>query len=155
MPFDRSQLKAPEARSAEESDTFINVGVVINDRKEVLMVRRVKEEQGTDGSVLRWVFPGGKQRYAESREECVKREVLAETGYAITPLRQISLRSHPQFKLLFIAYHLCHLEHPEPVGELKEPHEIAEIRWVKHQEVEQLVTTNLDPNVKKELGYLG
>ena len=139
-----------EEQKKEESVNFINLGVVLNKSGEVLMIRRAKKETGKDNAVLEWAFPAGKQRYKESREECVKREVLAETGYDVKPARQISLRVHPQF-LVTIVYHLCYLNSEEPVAEPSEPHEVAEIRWVKPQEIKDLITTNLDPQVAKEL----
>lgn len=136
--------------NTEEAEKFINLGVVLNAQGEVLMIRRAKEETGKDGSVLRWAFPGGKQRYSETREECVRREVLAETGYDIVSTRQIAMRMHPQISVL-IVYHLCRLNEPEPVQEPGEPHEVAEIRWVKKEEIKNLVTTEIDPAVMKEL----
>jgi len=102
---------------------------------------------------LTWhlTLPGGKQRLNENRNECVKREILAETGYDVQPIREISLRLHPQFPV-FIVYHLCELVSPKPIVKPSEPHEIAEIKWVKAEEIKNLVTTNLDPKVSKELG---
>ena len=140
-----------EDQKKEESANFINLGVVLNKKGEVLMIRRAKKEIGKENAVLEWAFPAGKQRYKESREESVKREVLAETGYDVKPVRQISLRVHPEF-LVTIVYHLCYLNSPEPVANPSEPHEVAEIRWVKPQEIKNLITTNLDPAVAKELG---
>lgn len=136
--------------SAEEAKNFINLGIVLNGKGEVLMIKRKKEERGSDGSLLTWAFPGGKQRLDESREECVKREVLAETGYEIEPSRQIALDFHRQFPVM-IVYHLCRLTSPEPKDTPKEPHEIAEIKWVKPQEIPSLITTKLNPAVAREL----
>lgn len=137
----------------EEATKFINIGIVLNNEGAVLMIRRVKEETGAGGAVLKWAFPGGKQRLTESRNDCVKREILAETGYDVKPIKQISLRRHPQIDM-WIAYHLCRLNSGEPVAKPIEPHEVAEVRWVKIQELEKLITTDLDPNVKKELGLV-
>ena len=147
------KYKEPKNSAEEilEHEDFLNLGVVINERGEALLIRRVKKEVGKDGSVLTWAFPGGKQRLNESRGECVKREILAETGYKIEPTREISLRSHPQFSV-FIVYHLCRLVSQKPVAEPNEPHEIAEIKWVKPEEIKNLITTDLDPKVSKELG---
>lgn len=137
----------------EEATKFINLGIVLNKQGEVLMIRRVQEEAGKDGGVLRWAFPGGKQRITESRNDCVKREILAETGYDVKPVKQISLRKHPQIDM-FIAYHLCKLNSEDPVGKPMEPHEVAEINWIKVGEISKLVTTDLDSGVKKELGIV-
>lgn len=136
----------------EEVEDFINLGVVINDQWEVLLIRRVKKEVGNDGSILTWAFPGGKQRLNESRSDCVKREVLAETGYDVYSFKEISLRQHPQFPV-FIVYHSCRLTKLEPIAEPKEPHEIAEIKWVKKEKIKSLITTNLDSKVSRELGF--
>jgi ADP-ribose pyrophosphatase YjhB (NUDIX family) len=134
-----------------EVEDFINLGVVFNKKGEVLLIRRVKEEIGGDGSKLTWAFPGGQQRLTESRTDCVKREILAETGYDIESFKEISLRPHPQFSV-FIVYHRCRLISPNPIAKPSEPHEVAEIRWVKPQEIKNLITTNLDPKVSRELG---
>jgi len=134
----------------EEVKDFINLGVVFNKKSEILMIRRVKKETGKNGAVLEWAFPGGKQRLGEKRSECVKREVLDETGYDIEPAKEISLRVHPQF-MVFVVYHLCRLNSEKPVQRPKEPHEIADIKWVKKEEVKNLITSNLDEKVAKEL----
>lgn len=145
------EIKKTEVKK-QESANFINLGVIINDKKEILMIRRAKPEKGSDGSVLEWAFPGGKQRYDETREKCVEREVLVETGYDIKSIKQISLRLHPQF-LVTIVYHLCFLNSPKPIAEPQEPHEVAEIRWVKPQEIKKLITTDLDSLVEKEIEF--
>ncbi len=117
------------------------------------MIRRQKKEEGSDNdkSVLEWAFPGGKQRYSESRTECVRREILDETGYDVVSDREISMRIHPQF-MVTIVYHLCHLNSPDPIAEPKEAHEVAEIKWVKPEEIRDLITTDLDEKVVKVLG---
>jgi len=135
----------------QESKTFVNLGVILNDKGEVLIIRRKVIEKGADDSVLQWAFPGGKQLLKETREECVKREILAETGYDIISQKQISLRVHPQFPVT-IVYHLCSLNSLEPIVQPNEPHEIAEIKWVKPVKLQELFTTNLDPKVANELG---
>ena len=103
-----------------ESDKFINEGIIFNGKVEVLLVRRAKEEIGEGGAVLRWAFPGGRQRFKESRVECVRRHILARTGYDVKVVRQISLRVHPQFMVL-IAYHLCELVSPKPIAPPADP----------------------------------
>ena len=134
----------------KEAKDFINLGVVVNDKDEVLMIRRKQKETGKGGAVLEWAFPGGKQRYAETREQCVQREVLDETGYDIESIRQISLRVHPEI-LVFIVYHLCRLKSKKPIAKPSEPHEIAEIKWVAPSQIKSLITTTLNSEVAKQL----
>ena len=137
--------------NTKEAKDFINLGVVVNNKDEVLMIRRVKKETGKGGAVLEWAFPGGKQRFNESRSECVKREILDETGYDIEPIKEISLRVHPQF-LICVVYHFCRLISEKSIAKPKEPHEIAEIKWVKKAEIKNLITSDLDEKVSRKLG---
>jgi len=146
MPVTEKMINSKE----KESKTFINLGVVLNPKGEVLLIKRKKPEQGVKGAVLTWAFPGGKQKYEESRKEGVEREILAETGYEVKAIKEISLRYHPEFPVV-IVYHLCKTENSTKPGETKEPWEIAEIRWVKPQEIKNLITSNLDKKVAKEL----
>ncbi len=135
----------------KEAKDFINLGVVVDDKQRVLMIRRKRKETGNSGAVLEWAFPGGKQRYTETREQCVQREVLDETGYDIESIRQISLRIHPEIPV-FIVYHLCRLKSKKPIAKPKEPHEIAEIKWVDTSKIKSLITTTLNSEVAKQLG---
>jgi 8-oxo-dGTP pyrophosphatase MutT (NUDIX family) len=139
-----------EKRKEKESKTFINLGIVLNPKGEVLLIKRKKLEKGKVGAILSWTFPGGKQKYNESRRECVEREVLAETGYQVKALKEISLRFHPEFPVA-IVYHFCKTEDLEPIAEPSEPWEVEEIHWVKPEKIKELITSNLDKKVAKEL----
>lgn len=133
-----------------QTTVFINVGIVKNSNGEVLIVKRKEKETGQGDAVLTWVFPGGKQKEGESREEAVEREILEETGHRVKVLRQISLRLHPQFNRI-ICYFLCDLLEGNQSQEPQEPYEIEEIKWVQPEELRDYFTTNLDPVVAKEL----
>ena len=76
---------------------------------------------------------------------------MDETGYEVESIKEISMRVHPQI-LVFIVYHLCRLKSNKPVAKPKEPHEIAKIQWIKKQDIKNLITTDLDEKVSKELG---
>lgn len=134
----------------KESRSFINLGIVLNPKREVLVIKRKKAERGKAEAILSWAFPGGKQRYNELRKECVEREVLTETGYKIEAEREISLRIHPEFPVT-VVYHLCQLKESKAVSGTKEPWEVEEIKWVKPEEIRNLFTSNLDPKVAEEL----
>lgn len=130
---------------------FINVGVILNKKGEVLIIKRKNPEVTKNNKIFIWSFPGGKQEAGESREERVVKEVLLETGYKVKPLKQISLRIHPDtYKI--IAYFLCELEKEEPVQEISEKDEVEEIKWVRPEELKNYFTTDINPDVKKVLG---
>ena len=132
------------------TDNFILVGIILNQEGKVLIVKRRKTETGADGSLLTWVFPGGKQKKGETREQALEREILEETGYKVKALKQISLRIHPQF-LKIICYYLCELVEQFPVQSPQEDEEIEEIRWVEPAKLKDFFTTDIDPGVAKML----
>ncbi|MGC8981706.1 MAG: NUDIX hydrolase [Minisyncoccia bacterium] len=132
-------------------ENFVLVGIVKNSDGKVLIVKRKKIEKSEDGALLTWVFPGGRQKIGETREEALEREILEETGYKVKAIRQISIRIHPQF-LKIICYYLCELENEEQIQNPQEDEEIEEIKWVYPNELKNYFTTDIDPNVMKELG---
>jgi ADP-ribose pyrophosphatase YjhB (NUDIX family) len=134
----------------EKKPDFINLGVVLNKKGEVLIIKRKKKEITSSGKEFVWAFPGGRQEEGETREERVVKEVLLETGYKVKPLRQIHLRIHPD-TLKMMAYFLCELE-DENQGEIVEIDEVEEVKWVKPEELKNYFTTDIDPEVKKVLG---
>jgi mutator protein MutT len=134
----------------KEKNVFINIGIVINKKGEVLIIRRKKPEVTKTGKVLTWAFPGGKQEEGETREESVEKEVLVETGYKVKAISQIHLRLHPDSNLM-MAYHQCQLEQEEPVQPIEEVDEIEEVKWVRPEELKKYFTTDLDPVVKSFL----
>ncbi len=134
-------------RAGEKIKGFINVSLITNEKNEVLVVRRQEAEIGLDGAILDWQFPGGEQNYGESRFDCVKRCVKMKTGYDVEPVRQISIRMHPQFPAT-IATHSANLVSPDPSGSADG---IKEIRWIKTEELANLITSDIDPEVKKFL----
>ena len=134
----------------KEKPEFIVLGIVLNKKGEVMIVKKKRRETTLTGKELNWVFPGGKQEEGETREERVVEEVLVETGYKVKPIQQIHLRVHPDV-LKMIAYFLCELEKEEPIQEIQEKDEIEEVRWVKPEELKNYFTTDIDPEVKKVL----
>jgi ADP-ribose pyrophosphatase YjhB (NUDIX family) len=135
----------------QESPSFINLAVTLNSKGDVLVIKRVKKESGSDGSILLWAFPGGKQIIGETRQQCVERETLAETGYKIKSTKEITMRSHPQFPVI-IVYHLCELVENQSISNPAEQWEVEEVKWVNPSELRTLFTTELNPAVAKELG---
>ena len=56
-----------------------------NDKNEYLMLHRVKKKN--DVNQDKWIGVGGKFEDGESPDECLKREVLEETGLTLTDYR--------------------------------------------------------------------
>lgn len=136
-------------KEQKKEKIFINVGIVLNKNGEVLIVKRKKPEITESGKILLWTFPSGKQEKGQSREECIEKEVLEETGYKVKAIRQLNLRVHPDITLM-VAYHLCELIDENP-GDIIEKDEIEEVKWVKPEELKNYFTTDIDPEVRKFL----
>ena len=143
-------MSKEQAQVRKEKSQMVILGIVLNKKGEVLIIKRKNPEITRNSKEFIWAFPGGRQEEDENREDRVIAEVLAETGYKVRPLRQIHLRVHPD-TLTMVAYFLCELEKDEPVQDIEEKDEVEEIRWVKPEELKNYFTTNIDPEVKKVL----
>jgi len=78
------KLHSVSHEEKEYSQIFINDGVsilVINDRKEILMVKVVRPSAG----VISWELPGGGIDEGESPRFAAAREVLEETSFVLNP----------------------------------------------------------------------
>ncbi len=138
-------MKNPEH---EPSLTHVVLGIVTNQKSEVLIVQRRKKEKKAQ-SILEWVFPGGKIKPGEDQLTAVKREVLEETGYQIKPQQEISQRIHPQFPV-HLHYLSASLESDNQVSFNQE--ETVKVKWVKPKELKNYFTTDFDTGVQKYLG---
>lgn len=134
----------------EGESKVIVVGIILNEAGEVLMMRHAQEETSANAkAVLRWVFPGGFLRKGQSREECLRSSVLERTGYRVEPKYPIDLRLHPQFPYI-VGYYYCTPQSPEPIGKPTHP-DTAEVRWVKPADLDNLVTSEINPKVREFL----
>lgn len=103
-----STLRGVDALSARNSAK----AVVINNGK--LLVNRCKSRFGEY-----FTLPGGGQRTGELLSETVRRELLEETGYSVTPLRLSGIyervsngRDESQRHKIYFIF-LCRLDSPE------------------------------------------
>ena len=104
-----------------------------NDNNEYLMLHRVKKKN--DVNQDKWIGVGGKFEDGESPDECLKREVLEETGLTLTDYRFrgivtfASNEYETEYMHLFTATGFT--------GELKECDE-GNLEWVPKTKVQSL-----------------
>ena len=104
-----------------------------NDNNEYLMLHRVKKKN--DVNQDKWIGVGGKFEDGESPDECLKREVLEETGLTLTDYRFrgivtfASNEYETEYMHLFTATGFT--------GELKECDE-GDLEWVPKTKVQSL-----------------
>lgn len=102
-------------------------GIVVRDDDRVLVIKR--DDNG------HWEAPGGVLELGESFESGVQREVLEETGLAVTVERLTGVYKNLTHGIVALVYR-C-----RPVG--GEPHatkEAREIRWMTKEEVQSAMT---------------
>lgn len=110
-------------------------GICINSRNELLMVR-----EETSNSESAWTVPTGGVEPGETNEQCVVREIAEETGYEVSILGKLKVKSG-QYENLNIRYEV-HYFLVEAVGgklQLQDPdNSVREIAWKTREEVEAL-----------------
>lgn len=77
--------------------TKVSVGVMIWKDDKILLMRRQESIGAGD-----YALPGGKLDYMESFEDCVRREVLEETGIKIKNIEFVNVSNSKFFDLHFV-----------------------------------------------------
>jgi 8-oxo-dGTP diphosphatase len=93
----------------------------------VLMIRRRQKE----GELL-WAFPGGAVEDGETAEQAAVREVAEEVGLTVAAVRVLGERVHPKTGRA-MSYTACTVVDGDPT--VLDDDEIAEVAWVKHNEI--------------------
>lgn len=103
--------------------------MIEQDRRYLIARRRA-------GTVLAgyWEFPGGKREGDESLEDCVRREVMEETGLCVKTVTLFDRRlyTYPHSRV-DISFFQCTVEPGEP-----RPLEGGELRWASPEQFSQL-----------------
>jgi acetyl-CoA carboxylase carboxyl transferase subunit beta len=119
------------------------------DEGRILVVQR-------EGGALagRWAVPGGRQRYGETMEQAVRREILEETGLAVEVgdpvwIGDILDPADPP------AYHYTVVDFAAFAvdGELRAGDDAADARWVDLGQVRDLPLTPSMIEMLNDLGY--
>ncbi len=132
-----------------ERHPVASVGAVIVDEGRILLVQRGR---GTyEGA---WAVPAGRQRYGETMEEAVRREVAEETGLEVEVgdpvwIGDILDDADPP------AYHYSVVDFAAFVvgGELRPGDDAADARWVDLAAVRDLPLTPTMIQMLDQLGY--
>jgi 8-oxo-dGTP diphosphatase len=109
----------------------IGVGAIISDPEgRLLLIKR-----GTPPARGRWSIPGGKQETGETLVQACLREVLEETGLAVTlgPIVAVVERIQESFHYVIIDF----LATPKPAGPftLRPAGDVSDARWVYQSEL--------------------
>ncbi|WP_030906608.1 NUDIX hydrolase [Streptomyces sp. NRRL F-5126] len=125
-----------------EKKPSVAAAVIIHDGRVLLVRRRVSEGQ------LSWQFPAGKVEPGESREQAAVRETREETGLAVSAVKLLGERLHPNTGRL-MSYTAC--EVISGTAHVASTMEIAELAWVAHADIQQYVPYGLFESVQDYL----
>lgn len=124
---------------------LIIVGVVFNDKQEILLTQRFDPEFAD--AHMKWDLPGGSHEVGETLEQTVARELLEETGYKVRVERMLpyhmeyTWRSEQRVLEVVILGFVCRLVSGTPHTN---DHKIHDLKWVAHEDLgsyESLVGT--------------
>ncbi len=120
------------------SRPWVGVGVVVWRGNDVLLIRR-----GSQPNRGQWGLPGGAQAVGETLFEAAAREVLEETGLAVTPCAIITACDGiSRDDAGRVRYHYTLVEVSATCGNDSEPQasdDALEARWVALEEVNTLI----------------
>ena len=127
------------------NDEVIVIGIVVNDKKILMVRRRIKEKD------LHWQFPGGLVEDNESQEEAIKREVREETAIICKTKRRLGQRIHPSTKKKIIYFVCDYISGEEKVLDKEE---LDDVRWMNSNEIFENITSDIFEPVREFLNTL-
>ncbi len=107
----------------------VTAGVIWNAARDCLLITQRPQEKMLGGL---WEFPGGKCQPGESLEACLQRELDEELGIAVEVGEKLTVVEHgyTHFSITLHAFHCTHTA-GEPT-----PHGVADLRWVRVDELD-------------------
>jgi 8-oxo-dGTP pyrophosphatase MutT (NUDIX family) len=119
-------------------------GAVIVHAGRVLLIRRA-----SPAGALLWSFPSGKVEPGESAAQAAAREALEEAGVVVAPLVVLGERVHPAtgWRVVYVACRLL-----SGTAHAASPREVAEVRWVRLDQIPPLIPAGVYGPVGAYLG---
>ena len=114
--------------------------VIINDRDEIVLIRR-----GVEPGLGLWSIPGGAVELGERLVDALKREVKEETGLDIEPLEILDvmeiIKRDDEDRVVF---HYVTVDYIAKVigGVLNASSDVVDAKWIKWSEIGNYETTN-------------
>lgn len=136
----------------EKITKLVVLGLVLNDKEELLLSRRYDPDYPE--AHLKWDLVGGTNEFGELLEETATREIKEETGYMVKTERMLPTytskiwRGNEKDMYCVVVCFVCKLVGGEQVIEDKK---IDKLEWVER---ERLKSYDLLPTVKKFLEFI-
>lgn len=122
--------------------------IVKNERDEILVIERTKQDKADDGSILTHSFPGGQVEPGETDLQAAVRETLEETGYLVEPSEVLYAGRHHQFPIhmTYVAARLIQLLNSDVTDG-----GVRQVLWIPRLELDTTFATPIHPNVRRHL----
>ncbi|GAA1711011.1 NUDIX domain-containing protein [Kribbella yunnanensis] len=135
----------PNAPAANSIVPSVNV-VVVNDRDEILFIRRTDNDN--------WAIPGGAVDLGESVPAAAIRETKEESGIDCELDGIVGIYSDPKHIILYTSnnearqeFSIVFTAHPTG-GELRTSDESSEVKWIPRADIPSLT---MDPSMRKRV----
>lgn len=122
----------------------ISAAIIVHDGRVLMVRRRVREGE------LSWQFPAGAIEDGEAPEQAAVRETAEEVGLIVEALKVLGERMHPKTGRR-MSYVACEIAPDSGKARVGDEDEIAEIAWVAHGEISELVPYGLFEPVQEYL----
>jgi ADP-ribose pyrophosphatase YjhB (NUDIX family) len=141
-------LDDPDAPKANSLVPSVNVGV-INERGEVLLIRRTDNEN--------WAMPGGAMDIGETIADAGARETREETGIECEIVRLVGVYTNPRHVMEYTSNgevrqecSLVFAARPT-AGEPTPSSESSEVRWVPPDDIDRL---QMHPSMRQRVSHV-
>lgn len=135
----------PNAPAANSIVPSVNV-VVVNDRDEILFIRRTDNDN--------WAIPGGAVDLGESVPDAAIRETKEESGIDCEIDGIVGIYSDPKHIILYTSnnearqeFSIVFTAHPTG-GNLRTSNESSEVKWIPRADIPSLT---MDPSMRKRV----
>ena len=144
---------------SENKKIGVGTGIMLLKDNKILLGKRHHDPGKADSELHGegcWTMPGGKMEYGETFEDCVKREVLEETGIILKSAKVICVNNDKNQHAQFITVGLFSDDF-EAEAKVMEPDEITEWQWFNLDGLPEPIyfpSANVLKNYRQKLFYI-
>jgi ADP-ribose pyrophosphatase YjhB (NUDIX family) len=126
-------------------DNFLvsTLGIIFDTKNHRILLGKRKNDPYV--SDLTWSFPGGTLKPGEDPEKALERTIFEKTGLIVASLGPVFARVPKEKKDLLLLFYLCEVIK----GEEKFGKDFVELKWLSPNEIEDYITTSIDPRLKE------
>lgn len=130
--------------SLKKGSFYVNtLGIIFDTKTRMILIGRRENDPNT--KELTWSFPGGSPEHGVDLEKGVEKAIKRKTGLDVKNLGCIFSRIFKENKKFLLVYYLCEVIG----GKERISDDLAELKWVKPEDLEKHFTTSFDKRLKE------